>query len=882
MRTLNVSTICVAIFVFAAIAGQGEPVPSPALFPFVANWDEASQDSAIDVSSLNVKPAGINGYIVAKNGHFVESKTGKRVRFLGITFGTMSNYPTHADAERVAVRLARMGINIVRVHHEDWRTPGHISEIWDKSAVGPARPGGDGLERLDYLIAQFKRQGIYVDLNLHTARAYFPEDGFPDSVSQIPTEFDKRVDNFDRRMIDLQKQFARDYLTHVNPYTKMTYAQDPCVAVMEINNEDSLVASEVGDVAFCDKLPEPFRGELVGQWNAWLKRRYASDDALRAAWTLGAWSGKDAVDDAALNKLSHKTWTLEDHTGSARLTNAGDQSPENAAAVQVDCVVMPAEAWQVQALIRDLDFQEGAEYMLSFRAKADTDRSLEVCATSDDPEHHDWHNIGLMRDLNVGSDWRGYRFLFPASQVLANRNRLSFIIGGATGAVWLSDVRLKRVTADDVASTLRGQSVEQATVEIPVDGVDASTADWRRFLMDTEGAYADEMRTYLRKDLKVHANIIDTQVEYGEQAGLAREGGSDLLDIHAYWQHPEFPGKHWDSSNWTIRNTPMTDALAKGEGNTLTWLTAYRLAGKPYTVSEYNHPAPSDYQAEMMPILSSYAALQDWDMIYPFAYGHYYTSTGPHDRIQDHFGLAQNTAKEAFFPSAALLFRQELISPLSFVAALHLPAGFPSGHRSVTGAWSDACGQHSPDLMSARFQTVLDRKVKSTTLVKTQAAHTEAGVRAITTASGSQYLAQGRAAIAATGYVGGQTVALGPASLTFPAFGNNFAALTLVSLDVKPLGISRRLLLTITGKAENLGMVWNSSRTSVGNHWGHGPVQAEGIPATVTLANASVRHVWALDPSGARAKEVPVTVSGGKASFTIGPEYRTVWYEIGE
>ena len=76
-------------------------------------------------------------------------------------------------------------------------------------------------------------------------------------------------------------------------------------------------------------------------------------------------------------------------------------------------------------------------------------------------------------------------------------------------------------------------------------------------------------------------------------------------------------------------------------------------------------------------------------------------------------------------------------------------------------------------------------------------------------------------------------------------------------------------------------MVWNADRTSVGKDWGQAPALAEGIAATFSVANPGIKHVWALDPTGARAKEVPVTISGGAATFTIGPQYQTVWYEIG-
>ncbi|KAI1691690.1 hypothetical protein DdX_21727 [Ditylenchus destructor] len=83
---------------------------------------------------------------------------------------------------------------------------------------------------------------------------------------------------------------------------------------------------------------------------------------------------------------------------------------------------------------------------------------------------------------------------------------------------------------------------------------------------------------------------------------------ADLLDAHVYWQHPAIYGR---------RNEPMVNAP---ELSIIQKLARSAAVGKPFTVSEVNHPFPSDYGAEMIPILASYAALQDWDGIFFYTF----------------------------------------------------------------------------------------------------------------------------------------------------------------------------------------------------------------------------------------------------------------------
>ena len=852
-----------AALAFAVPAGAQIPVPAagPPLFPFVIPWDDASPGTATDVSFLNAKPAGVHGAIVARNGHFVETNTGKRVRFLGTNLVAAGAFPTHADAEKVAVRMAKLGINLVRLHHMDNPGWGPNTNLWDAKFPDRQHIDAEQRDRLDYLIAQLKQNGIYVNINLHVSRQFTPADGFPESVRQIPN-YDKRVDEFDPRMILLQKNFARDLLTHVNPYTHLPYTSDPAVAVVEINNENSLVGDPWATLgAGLDTLPAPFRGELVGQWNAWLAKKYSTDSALKAAWLVGVTpTGPGLLTGSSLWSFEHQG------TSEAAMTREADGP------VRVSVTKSDGTGWHVQVHQTGLDLKSGDTYTVTFRAKADTPRSLPVGASVD---QDDWHNVGLEATAALTTEWQTFHYVFAAHDTVPSHSRLAFTLGGQTGTVWIDSLQIH--PGADGAGLAEGQSLTARTVDIPVSSTKAQQADWLAFLAGTERRYADEMRGYLRNTLHVKASVICSQISWGGLSGLGREAGNDFADNHAYWQHPTFPHKAWDPADWTISNTSMVADLANGGGGTFRDLAENRVAGKPYSVSEYNHAAPNDYRAETLPLLASFAAFQDWDMIYLFDYGDYGTGA-QNNKVNGYFGIGSDPAKAAFLPAAALIFRGESIPSAMSAGILLNPAA--EGALKADAAWKPF------PLSFLTSSLALAPKQPGDTLTKTLLRQNRAAPDRILsvqkTPAGGQYRAVSPNAASVVGFVGGQTVTLGDYTLTFPKFGNNFAAVTLTPTDGKPLAQSRRLLLTLAGKVENQGMVWNADRTSVGDQWGHGPTVAEGIPATVTLKTAAARRVWALDGTGKRVQEVPAAYANGALTFMVGPQYKTLWYEVGE
>ena len=99
-------------------------------------------------------------------------------------------------------------------------------------------------------------------------------------------------------------------------------------------------------------------------------------------------------------------------------------------------------------------------------------------------------------------------------------------------------------------------------------------------------------------------------------------------------------------------------------------------------------------------------------------------------------------------------------------------------------------------------------------------------------------------------------------------------------------GAPATILLTATGVAENEGtqleaLPGNSAALRDRTNWGEGTVWVEGVPAVVTLPSVAAKtRCYALDERGARKADVPVENVAGGCRVAIGPQYKTVWYEI--
>ena len=166
----------------------------PAMKPYSMDW-RTGNDTDFDLSYLLDKPAGKNGFVLIRDGHFY-TPDGHRIRIWGVNVSSGACFPEKEDAPLVAAFLARYGINGVRFHFFD-TDGGQEYSIFDFSKNTTRKLNSDQLDKFDFFINELKKQGIYSNINLNVARHFLPGDSLPESeylgFAKTVTLFNDRI-----------------------------------------------------------------------------------------------------------------------------------------------------------------------------------------------------------------------------------------------------------------------------------------------------------------------------------------------------------------------------------------------------------------------------------------------------------------------------------------------------------------------------------------------------------------------------------------------------------------------------------------------------------------------------------------------------------------
>ena len=643
----------------------------------------------------------------------------------------------------------------------------------------------------------------------------------------------------------------------MNPYTGKRYADESAVALVEINNENALGfqwwAGEMDD------LPAPYAAELDTLWGKWITAKYSDDEHARKAWSEGAQTAGNEL-------LKPETqWYHEKHGG------AEARGTESEGKIQVTVEKPGTEAWHVQFNRSDFKIEKDQGYQVRFRVRAPKEMSLNVAIQQ---TQSPWKVFGSGR-VQAGPELREVTAFVRANET-DDKPRLSISgMGQTPGEFVFESFSMRTAEIDGSLTRAKDGTVPSLKKGNFARNTPIKQRDWQQFIWDTETKYWNGMRDFLKQELGVKSLIVGTQ---GFWSPAHVQTGMDVIDSHAYWHHPDFHGRGWNQEVWSVKNESMAGAKDGGE---LARLAAQRVAGKPFICTEYNHPAPNTYSAETFPLILAFAAAQDWDGVFAFAYSHR-GDNWDLTHFDGFFDIDRHTIKMATLPAAVLSFRRGDVSPLKGSALLSLTADdtLISGIQSGPGLVRNRPEFNSLDLTNKRFGLSVS-PAKKTELVTTGEPSREFVWRsdqniAAVTSSRSQML---------VGKAASERRDLGGVALTPGVTRQNWACYQITALDGEDIASAKRILITATGDTENTEQTWTSeNKVSVGRKWGKAPVLVEGPAADIEFTafeptvgtSKSKARAWALDETGKRREEIPL--DGNR--LQIGPQHRTLWYEV--
>jgi hypothetical protein len=234
----------------------------------------------IDMGGWLDRPAGKHGGVRMVKDRFA-FEDGTPVKFWGVNLSYTANAPDKETADFTAARYAKYGINAVRMHKFSYPTNQMgIGDLNDSTHMEPK-----GLDRLDYFASRLKEHGVYFGWSHTYGFRVVPGDRKRllayDEIAKNLKGNTYAFINFAEDVQDLMIDMVVNLLKHKNPYTGRTYADEPALCFIELQNEDDIFFF-TSENAF-NSCPT-YKKRFMERFAAWLKERYGSQEKLKAAW----------------------------------------------------------------------------------------------------------------------------------------------------------------------------------------------------------------------------------------------------------------------------------------------------------------------------------------------------------------------------------------------------------------------------------------------------------------------------------------------------------------------------------------------------------------------------------------------------------------------
>jgi lysophospholipase L1-like esterase len=267
--------------------GVGEIPDEPGLNLWY-RWNATGDTSAsvLGMESWNTQPAGRYGRIARRGSQLIYNN--KPIKLWGLNLSYGATAPEKALADKRAAFYRKYGINAVRLHK--WADGAGWAGI--QSPDSAVEFDAAALDRFDYQIAKLKEAGIFVKLSatFGSLKLGVKDKSFVPWIEEFGAFRDGRIEtphsaiHYSPQLQAVQIAQVANLLKHRNPYTKLTYAEDPAVSFIEIINEQSILFYSSIDPL---KRSATLRRQVGQRFSDWLRLKYKDQKTLDAAWGEG-------------------------------------------------------------------------------------------------------------------------------------------------------------------------------------------------------------------------------------------------------------------------------------------------------------------------------------------------------------------------------------------------------------------------------------------------------------------------------------------------------------------------------------------------------------------------------------------------------------------
>ncbi|MEN0054628.1 MAG: membrane or secreted protein [Mucilaginibacter sp.] len=199
-----------------------------------------------------------NGIYADKQGRLRWQKDNSEMYLFGVNYtvpfayGYRSVKALNIDAEKEidadVYHMARMGVDAFRVHLWDTEISDSLGNLLQN----------EHLRLFDYLIYRLKERNIKIII---TPIAFFGN-GYPqrdEKTAGFSSKYSKGEATLNEGSIRAEENYLKQLYQHVNPYTKLSYCDEPDIIASELNNEPSHSGPKTGVTAYINRLEKAAR-----------------------------------------------------------------------------------------------------------------------------------------------------------------------------------------------------------------------------------------------------------------------------------------------------------------------------------------------------------------------------------------------------------------------------------------------------------------------------------------------------------------------------------------------------------------------------------------------------------------------------------------------